>query len=64
MKIIIDLQSSDTCKIQLTIEINCISLRDVEEERVIHSRSEKIKFTPYNDANKNFSEFWFVQDIL
>ena len=64
MKIIIDPQNSDTCKIQLTIEINCISLKDVEKECAIHSRSEKIKFTPYNDAHENFSEFWFVQDIL
>ena len=55
MKIIIDPQNSDTCKIQL---------KDVEKERAIHSRSEKIKFTPYNDAHENFSEFWFVQDIL
>ena len=49
--IIIDLQNSDTWKIQLTITFNFISLKDVEEERVMHSRSDNIKFTPYNDAN-------------
>ena len=49
--ITIDLQNSDTWKIQLTITINFISLKDVEEERVMHSRSNNIKFTSYNDAN-------------
>ena len=26
-------------------------MKDVEEERVMHSRSDNIKFTSYNDAN-------------
>ena len=34
--IIIDLQESDTWKIQLTIEINFVSSKDPEEERVMH----------------------------
>ena len=50
--IIIDLQNSDTWKIQLTIAINFISSKDAEEERVIHSRSNNIKFISYNDANE------------
>ena len=50
--IIIDLQNSDTWKNQLTIAINFISLKDAEEERVIHSRSNNIKFISYNDANE------------
>ena len=50
--IIIDLQISDTWKIQLTIAINFISSIDVEKEHVIHSRSDNIKFTSYNDMNK------------
>ena len=50
--IITDLQNSDTWKIQLTIAINFISSKDVEEERVMHSRSDNIKFTSYNDANE------------
>ena len=49
--ITLDLQNSDTWKIQLKITINFISLKDVEEERVMHSRSNHIKFTSYNDAN-------------
>ena len=48
---IIDLQNSDTWKIQLTIAINFISSKDGEEERVMHSSGGNIKFTPYNDAN-------------
>ena len=48
---IIDFQNSDTWKIQLTIAINFISLKDGEEERVMHSSSDNIKFTTYSDAN-------------
>ena len=50
--IIINLQSSDTWKIQLTIAINFTSSKDTEEECVMHSTSDNIKFTPYNDANE------------
>ena len=50
--IIIDLQNSDTWIIQLTIAINFISSKDAEEERVMHSRSDNIKFASYNDANE------------
>ena len=39
----IDLQSSDAWKIQLTIAINFISLKDTEEERVMYSMSHNIK---------------------
>ena len=48
--LIIDLQNSDTWKIAIPIYFS--SLKDAEEERVIHSRSDNIKFTSYNDANK------------
>ena len=47
-----DSQSSDIWNIQLTIAINFVSSRDTEEERVMHSTSDNIKFTPYNDANE------------
>ena len=50
--IIINLQSSDTWEIQLTIAINFTSSKDTEEECVMHSTSDNIKFTPYNDANE------------
>ena len=49
--IIIDLQNSDTWKIQLTITINFISSKDAEEELVMHSSSDNINFIPYSDAN-------------
>ena len=39
--IIIDLQNSDTWKIQLTIAITFISSKDVKEERVMHSNKER-----------------------
>ena len=45
MNIIIDLQSSDTWKIQLTIAINFISSNDVEEGCVMHSTNDNITFT-------------------
>ena len=32
--------------------INFISLKDAEEEHVMDSKSNDIKFTSYNDANK------------
>ena len=44
--IIISLQKSDTLKIQLTIAINFISSKDVDEERVMHSKSNNIEFMP------------------
>ena len=47
----INLQNSDAWKIQLAITINFISSKDGEEERVIHSSSGSIKFTPYSDTN-------------
>ena len=49
--IIIDLQKSDTWKIQLTIAINLISSKDAEK-KVMRSSSNNIKFTSYNDANE------------
>ena len=56
--IIIDLQNSDTLKIQLTIEINFISSKDAEEEGVMHSRSDNIKFASYNDKNEVVDELF------
>ena len=48
--IIIHPQNFDTWKIQLTIAINFISLKDAEEEHLMHSSN--IKFTSYNVANE------------
>ena len=50
--IITDLQISDTWKIQLAIAINFISSEDVEEERVMHSRSNNVRLTFYNDGGE------------
>ena len=56
--IIIDLQSSDTWKIHLIIAINFIFSKDTEEERVMHSTSVNIKFTPYNNENEVVNELF------
>ena len=56
--IIIELQNSDTWKSQITIAINFISSKDTEEERVMHSNSDNIKFTSYNDANEVVNELF------
>ena len=56
--IIIGLQNSDASKIQLTIAINFISSKDAEEQRVMHSRRNNIKFTSYNNTNEVFDELF------
>ena len=50
--IIADLQNYDAQKTQLTIAINFISLKDAEEKRVMHSRSDNIKFTSHNNVSE------------
>ena len=49
---IIDLQNSDTRKIQVTTAINFNSSKDVEEESVMQSRSDNIKTTSYNNVGQ------------
>ena len=56
--IIIDLQNFDTWKIQLTFAINFISSKVAEGECVMYSRSDSIKFTSFNDANKVVNELF------
>ena len=56
--IIINLQKFDTRKIQLTIAINFISSKDIDEERVMHSTSENIKFMPNDNANEVINELF------
>ena len=56
--IIMGFQNSDTWNTQLTIAINFISSKDVEEESVLHSRSENIKFKSYNNANEVVDELF------
>ena len=50
--IITDLKQFDTWEIQLTIEINFIFSRDVDKEHVMHTWSDNIEFTSYNNVNK------------
>ena len=56
--IIIDLQSSNTWKIQLTVAINFVSSNGTEEEHVRHSMGDNIKYAPYNDANEAVNELF------
>ena len=53
---IINLQNSNAWKIQLTIAINFISSKDAEEECVMHSAGDNVKFTPYGDVNEVVDE--------
>ena len=48
--IIINLQKSDTWKIQLTIAINFISSKDDNEERLISSKSNNIEIMSYDKS--------------
>ena len=48
---IINLQKSNTWKIQLTIAINFISSKDVDEEHAIHSKRNNIEFMSCDNAN-------------
>ena len=57
--IILDLQEFETCIIQLKIEIIFISSKYAEEECVMHSRSDNIKFTSYNHANEVADELFY-----
>ena len=52
----IGLQNFNTWKIQLPIAINFIS--STEEKRIMHSRSDNIKFTCYSDVNKVIDELF------
>ena len=56
--IIIDLQKSDTWKIQLTIAINFISSKDVDEDRVMLSKRDNIEFVSFDNANEVVNEFF------
>ena len=47
-----------TWKIQLTIEINIIYSRDTEEERVMHSNKDNIKFTSNSKVNDFVNELF------
>ena len=54
--IIINLQKSDSWKIQLTIATDFISSKDAEKDCVMHSRSSNLKFKSYNDVTEVVDE--------
>ena len=56
--IIINLQKSDTWKIQLTVAIDSISSKDPDEERKMHSKSDNIEFMPYDNVNEVINELF------
>ena len=56
--IIINLEKSDTLKIQLAIAINFISSKYVDQERVMHSKSDNIEFMPYDNVNEVVNELF------
>ena len=56
--LIINLQKSGTWKIQLTIAINFISSKDIDEERLMHSKSYNIEFMSYDNANEVTNELF------
>ena len=49
--IIIDLQNSDTRKIHLTIATSFISSKDVDEERLMHAKSDNVELMSYDNVN-------------
>ena len=62
--IVINLQKSSTWEIQSIVAINFTSLKDIEEERVIPSKSKSIEFMPYYNRNEVIDELFnhFFQD--
>ena len=57
--ILIDLQNSDTWKINLTIAISFISSKDVDEEHLMHAKRNKVELISYNvnDINDKLDKF-------
>ena len=54
----IDLQKSDTWKIQVTIPINFISSKDTDEERTIYPKSDNIEVIIYDNPYKVAEELF------
>ena len=55
---IISLQKSDAWKIQLTIAISFIFSKSVDEEHLMHLKSDKIKFMLYDNTNEVVNELF------
>ena len=56
--IIIDIQKSGTWKVQLTIVINFISSKDINEEQLMHSKSDNIEIMTYDSTNEVIEEIF------
>ena len=56
--IINNLQNSDIWKIQLAIAINFISFKDIDEERVIHLKSDNIEIMNHDKADEVIKELF------
>ena len=54
----INLHKYDMWKIQLTIAINFISSKDIDEECVMDSKSDNTEFMPYGNANEVVDELF------
>ena len=61
--IIIDLQESDIWEIQLTMAINFISSKDVDEERLMYTKSDSKQFMTYDNV-KNIVDELFNTRII
>lgn len=55
--IIFDLQKSGKLKVQLTKEIDFISSKVVDEESVMHSKSDNEEFKTYDNVNDIVDEY-------
>lgn len=55
--IIFDLQKSGKLKVQLTKEIDFISSKVVDEESVMHSKSDNEEFETYDNVNDIVDEY-------
>ena len=56
--IINNLKKSDALNIQLTIEINFISSKGNDEERVMHSKSNNIELRIFNNVDEDTEELF------
>ena len=56
--IIINLQKSDTWKIQLSIAVSFISSKDVDEGHVMHLKRDNVEFMSYDNANEVVNELF------
>ena len=54
----INIQKSDTRKIQLTIAINFISSKDLDGKHTMHSKSDNIELMSYDNANEVVNEIF------